>query len=116
MTGNYLAITDAGPSKCLLFNGITRSRRALIVTPALIFDDVAGPTIFVDEEKIDPFRVDAPVCLCIGTAQNFTQSHLRHYLPLRIARHDNAVQLSEEPRFASVQQWLDSEVGSHHNA
>lgn len=116
LTGNHLAIADTGPSKSLLFDCIARSRCSLMVTSALILDYVARPTIFVDEEKIHPFRVNALVRLYIATAQNFAQRHLRHYLPMGIAPDDNAVQFPEKARLAPVQQWLDGEVGSHHNA
>ena len=44
----------------------------------------------------------ALVRLCVASAQNFAQRHLRHYLPIRIKRNDDTVQFPEQARSGAI--------------
>lgn len=69
----------------------------------LVLYGMSRLAILIDQEKIDSFRVDAPICIRIPAAQDFSQRHLGHHLPFGIAPNNQCVKLLENSGFTLVE-------------
>ena len=113
MPRNHFVVGDAGASKSLSLDRIPRRRGALMMTAALILECMSRLAVFVDQQKVDPLRVDAAIGCRVFAPQDLTQRNLSHHLPARLQAQDDAIELLEDTRFAPVKKRLDREVGSH---
>lgn len=87
-----------------------------MVTRALVLDGMAGHAIAIDQQQVNTLGIDAGKGVGILAAKNLAEGHLSHDLPIGVARFNRALKFAQHTRFGLVEERLNSELGTHHNA
>lgn len=106
-------IADASAAQRLFLDGVTGGSSALMMARPLILDHMTWMAVFIHQQEIDAFGVDAAIGIRLFASENFAKRNLRHHLPVGIAGQNHAIQLPKHARFPFVEERLNREIGIH---